>query len=166
MNSNASSRGLLRDVILSSAPGSLKRLRKVPWRFQQTFLTPLKNLQPFVATIIAAREEIQGGTVTVNNIVFEPENLNALLVNRALPPSLQRESSIEAQGHQAAGELLQAALGDWVDFWFVPTPKPFVIYADHDEYTSFLANSKSNLNGVVEALIKQGFEKVNYKRSL
>jgi hypothetical protein len=151
-------------MTLSSTPGSLKRLRKVPWRFQQTFLTPLKNLQPFVATIISAREELQGGTVTVDSVVFTPENLITLLTSRSLSGSLQRDSSIEAAGHQEVGELLQAALGDWVDFWFVPTPKPFVIYADHDEYATFFANSKSNLNGVVEHLLQRGFKTADYKR--
>jgi hypothetical protein len=146
--------------------GSLKRLRKVPWRFQQTFRTPLRNLQPFVATIIAGRKQIQGATVTIDSVVFEPKNLNALLASQSLPPSLQPESSVEVAGQQQVGALLEAALGDWVDFWFVPTPKPFVVYADHDEYTTFFANSKSNLNGVVEPLRKQGFQTVDYERAL
>lgn len=61
--------------------------------------------------------------------------------------------------------MLEAALGDWVDFVFVPVPKPFVIYADHDEYTTFYANTKSNLNRVAQALIAAGFEKVlDYER--
>ena len=153
-------------MTLSATSGSLKRLRRVPWRFQQTFKTPLRNLQPFVATIISAREEIQGGTVTIDSVVFEPKNLNALLASRSLPSSLRTESSIEAAGYQEAGALLQAALGDWVDFWFIPTPKTFVIYADHDEYTTFFATSKSKLNGVVEPLLKQGFKAVNYERNL
>ena len=151
-------------ITLSATSGSLNRLRKVPWRFQQTFLTPLQNLETFVATIISSREEIQGGTVTVDSVVFEPRNLNALLTNQSLPLSLQRESSIEAAGHLEVGALLLAALSDSVDFWFIPTPKPFVIYTDHDEYTTFFANSKSNLNGVVEHLLNQGFEKVDYER--
>ena len=92
--------------------------------------------------------------------------MHALLASQSLPPSLQRESSINVVGQQQVGALLEAALGDWVDFWFVPTPKPFVIYADHDEYTTFFANSKSNLNGVVEPLVKQGFKTVEYERSL
>ena len=153
-------------MILSTTSGSLKRLRKVPWRFQQTFLTPLRNLQPFVASVVSAREQVQAGVVTLDSVVFEPKNLNALLSSRSLPPSLQSETSIEAAGHEETAALLQAALGDSVDFWFVPTPKPFVIYADHDEYTTFFANSKSNLNGVIEPLLRQGFQKVDYERNL
>jgi hypothetical protein len=153
-------------MILSATSGSLKRLRKVPWRFQQTFATPLRSLQPFVATILAAREQILGGTVTIDAVVFEPRNLNTLLASRSLPPCLASESSIEAAGFPEVEALLEAALSDSVDFWFVPRPKPFVIYADHDEYTTFFANSKSNLNGVVEPLLKHGFETVDYERVL
>jgi hypothetical protein len=153
-------------MTLSETSGSLKRLRKVPWRFQQTFQTPLRHLQPFVATIVSAREPLQRATLTIDSVVFEPENLNALLSSRSLPPSLRRESSVEVFGHDEVGLLLQAALGDSVDFWFVPTPKPFVLYADHDEYTTFFAASKSNLNGVVEPLRTAGFQMVDYERNL
>ena len=129
-------------------------------------MTPLRNLEPFVATIISAREQIQVGTITIDSIVFEPKNLNALLASQSLPPSLQRESSIEAAGCEEVGVLLRAALSDGIDFWFIPTPKPFVIYADHDQYTTFFANMKSNLNGVAEPLLKQGFKRVDYERHL
>jgi hypothetical protein len=152
-------------MILSATSGSLKRLRNIPWRFQQTFLTPLGNLQPFVTTIVSARERTEAGTVTLDSIVFEPKNLNALLVAQSLPPSLHWESSIEASEHDESAALLRAALSDSVDFWFIPRPKPFVIYADHDEYITFFANSKSNLNGVVEPLLKQKFKPVDYERS-
>jgi hypothetical protein len=64
-------------------------------------------------------------------------------------------------------ELLHTAFSDWFDFLFVPTPKPFVIYADHDEYTTFYANTRSNLNRVVQALSAKGFEEIaEYKRQL
>jgi hypothetical protein len=53
--------------------------------------------------------------------------------------------------------LLSAAFGDWVDFLFVPAPKPFVVYADHDEYATFFANTKSNLNKVADALTRNEF---------
>ena len=152
-------------MTLSAAPGSLKRLRRVSWRFQKTFRTPLQNLEPFVATILSGREQIQSAAVTVDSVVFEPKNLNALLSSHSLPPSLQRESTIEVAGTDQVPALLRATLADWVDFWFVPTPKPFVIYADHDEYATFFANSKSNLNAVVEPLLKRGFNAVDYERN-
>jgi len=62
----------VRDMTVSATSGSLKHLWKVSWRFQQALLTPLQNLQPFVATILCGREQIGGGTVTIDSVVFEP----------------------------------------------------------------------------------------------
>ena len=56
--------------------------------------------------------------------------------------------------------LLIASFSDWVDFWFVPQPKSFAIYADHDEYTTFYASTKSNLARVVTPLLENGFKEV------
>jgi len=62
----------------------------------------------------------------------------------------------EAEGH------LMAASSDPVDFLFAPEKKPFVLYADHNQFTT-----PSNLNGVVQALPSQGFREVSgYHREL
>ncbi len=45
--------------------------------------------------------------------------------------------TLRAKGQQNVAELLEAMLGDWIDFVFVPTTESFAIYADHDEYTTF-----------------------------
>lgn len=154
-------------MTLSETPGSLKRFRRTSWSFQQTFQTPLKNLPVFVPTIVSALEPIQAGTVTIDEVVFEPKHLIALLDSYSLAGQLGRDWSLTAVGRQEVEALLEAALSDWVDFSFLPTPKPFVIYADHDEFTTFYANTKSNLNRVVGALSAKGFEKVlNYERVL
>jgi hypothetical protein len=90
-----------------------------------------------------------------------------LLTRYSLPPRYGKGVSVTAVGPQEVQELLYTAFTDWFDFVFVPTPKPFVIYADHDEYTTFFANVRSNLNRVVGALVVQGFEQVaEYKRQL
>jgi hypothetical protein len=154
-------------MTLSEIPGSLKRFRRTPWRFQQTFRTPLQNLQLFVGTILSAPEPLQAASLTIDQVVFEPKHLMAMLARYSLPPECRRDWSVAATGQREVGELLEAALGDWVDFVFVPTPKSFVIYADHDEYATFYANTKSNLNGVVHALSAGGFQKVpDYERNL
>ena len=156
------------DMTLSEVPGGLKRFRRSPWRFQTTFRTPLKELQPFVATIIAAHDAPQTGRVTIEQIVFDPKHLNALLAKHSLPArQYGTDWSLVASGSEEVAELLETALSDWIDFIFVPTPKPFVIYADHDEYVTFYANTKSNLNSVVHALSGQGFKRVEgYERRL
>jgi hypothetical protein len=150
-------------MTLFQTPGSLKRLRRTPWRFQKTFLTPLKNLKPFVATILS--NDVKSATLTIEQYVFEPKNLIALLGEHSLPPECGCEWAVTATGDTEVVELLEAALGDWLDFWFIPTPKSFVIYADHEEYTTFFAKTKSNLNRAVQALSAANFSSVsNYER--
>jgi hypothetical protein len=153
-------------MTLSETPNALKRFRQSSWKFQQTFKTPLKNLQPFVATIVSA-QHIQAGCVTIDQVVFEPKHLTALLASHSLSSQYGHDWSLVATGDREIRSLLQATLSDWIDFAFVPTPEPFVVYADHDEYTTFFANTKSNLDQISEALSKQGFEQVkDYKRQL
>ena len=152
-------------MTLSHTPGQVKKFGRTPWRFQTTFKTPLQQLDAFVFAILVDDGGFQHGSVTIDGIIFEPKNLNALLAMNNLPPDIARDSSIAVDGSIQLRELLKTALSDWIDFWFIPTPKPFVIYADHDEYTTFLANTKSNLNRASQSLLKNGFEQVqNYQR--
>ena len=65
-----------------------------------------------------------------------------------------------------ARELLQALLSEWIDFLFVPIPERFLIYADHDEYITFLAHHRVELMAVVEALIAAKSRAVEYVRTL
>lgn len=151
---------------VSDAPSVLKQIRKTPWKFQRTFKTPLNNLRSFVAAILSAASP-ETACVTIAQAVFEPKHWIDLLTRYSLSPRYGKGTSVTAVGLQEVEELLHAAFTDWFDFIFVPTPKPFVIYADHDEYTTFYANTRSHLNGVVEALVAQGFEQiVEYKREL
>ncbi|MCI0350760.1 MAG: hypothetical protein L0Z53_15150 [Acidobacteriales bacterium] len=120
-----------------------------------------------MATIVSAAGPMQSGCVTIDGVIFDPKHLTALLAKFSLPPEYGSEWSVTAHGQQEVQELLQAVLSDWIDFAFTPAPKPFVIYADHDEYTTFYANTKSNLNRVVNALSEQGFERIDdYERQL
>jgi hypothetical protein len=149
---------------LTQTPGAIKRFRRTPWRFQQTVATPLEDLDRFVAAIAAAHGRIEEATVTIDQIVFTPNSLIAL-TSKLSPLPLSRESSITAETPQEAELLLKAALKDWTDFIFVPTPKPFVIYADHDEYITFYANNKSQLNQIIKPLESHGYELVqNWQR--
>jgi hypothetical protein len=154
-------------MILSESPDSLKRFRKTPWRFQQTFATPLNNLGSFVDTIICAFDELQEVSLVIDQVVFEPKHLIGLLTKHSLPPQYIRGTQYRAIGSREASELLEAALSDWVDFLFLPAPKSFVIYADHDECTTFYANTKSNLNRVSQPLLENDFAIIpNFKRRL
>ena len=151
---------------LSETPSAVKQIRKTPWKFQQTFKTPLKNLRPFVAAILSTASP-ETACITIEQVVFEPKHWIDLLTRHSLIPCYAKGVSVTAVGRPEVEELLHTAFIDWFDFFFVPTPKPFVIYADHDEYTTFYANTRSNLNRVVEALAVQGFEEIaEYRRQL
>src|SRR5215510_6234956 len=82
---------------LSQLDGTLKRFRRTPWRFQQTFQTPLKNLKPFVATISSSLEHLSGACMTIDQVVFEPKHLISLLEGHSLPPQYGHELSITAE---------------------------------------------------------------------
>lgn len=154
-------------MTLSPTPGALKRFRQAVWRFQQTFHTPLKDLDRFVSTIFSAHGPPDKGCVTIDQVVFEPRILNALLAEHSIAGGLGRDVTLDATGRQEVEGLLRSTLGDWIDFLFVPQPKPYVIYADHDEYTTFYANSKGNLSKIVHALSEGGFKRIeDYERSL
>ena len=72
---------------------------------------------------------------------------------------------ILAAGQPAIADLLQAALGDCVDFVFVPAPEVIALYTDHDQYTTFYAQDDATLKAVISRLEAAGFEAVaNYTR--
>ena len=77
-------------------PGALKEFRRTPWRFQRTFQTPLQNLRPFVSAIVRAKEPLQGGSVTLDQVVFEPKNWMSLLARHSLPPEYGRDWTVTA----------------------------------------------------------------------
>ena len=88
------------------------------------------------------------------------------MARHSLPPEYGREWTLTADNTGEVEQLLEAAFSDWVDFLFIPTPKPFVIYADHDEYTTFYANTKCNLNPMVEPFARKGFNIIEgYRRA-
>jgi len=153
--------------------GSLKRFRRTSWRFQQTFHIPHKELQPFVAGIIACLQPIQAGCVTIEQVVFEPRNLNALFARHSIATIGRGDTrhfqdwSISCNGQEDVEELLRVVFSEAIDFVFVPTPKRFTIYADHDEYATFFSITKGHLSRVVHGLTEQGFQPVpDYERQI
>jgi hypothetical protein len=157
-------RALLRSQKMryEKTPGAMKKFIRTPWRFQQTVQTPLKDLERFVSVILTANPAKQG-TVIVDEVVFDSEKINALI--NIAPETLGRDDSIKATDVEVA-ELLMASFSGWMDFLFIPAPKPFVIYSDHDEFTTFYANSKSALNHVIAPLRDAGYSVVrDWERS-
>jgi hypothetical protein len=144
-------------MIRFGAPGSLERIRKIPSKYKQSFFTPLHDLEQFVSTIMSAHAPIEKGYITIDRIVFEPKSLKDLLVQHSVTDETGVYVSLEAIGQEEIGALLRSALADWIDFVFVPTPTLFVMYTDHEEFTTFYANKKGALNRIVHALSDKGF---------
>jgi hypothetical protein len=153
---------------LFESPGTVKRFRRTTWEFQQTFETPSQDLVRFVDVIMSALPATKGALAVFDQVVFEPRyELVPLYAKYALPQKWYGDDlTIEATGATEARELLHAVLSEWIDLFFVPTPKRFVIYADHDEFITFLAHRKGQLSRVVEALNGAKFRAVEYVRKL
>lgn len=65
-------------TLLSERPPEIQRFRAKPWPFQQTFKTPLKNLNRFVSTFLAPFS-LERGALSTDEVVFEPKELLRLL---------------------------------------------------------------------------------------
>lgn len=144
---------------LSETTDEVERFRAVSWKFQRTFLTPLKNLPHFVATFLSPFT-LDQCSVTIEQVVFEPTNLLQLLTSHSITVRNCCGVTLTAMGQNEIAALLEAALGDWVDFNFVPTPESFAIFADHDEFTTFFSSSHSTLTLLTAALHANGFKEI------
>ncbi|MCI0747917.1 MAG: hypothetical protein L0Y58_21125 [Verrucomicrobia subdivision 3 bacterium] len=113
---------------------------------------------------MTAHGRVEAVTVTIDEVVFDTERMSALC-----PPgsTLAHDTSVSAHSAEEAHALLVAAFWDGPDFICIPTPKPFVFYADHDDWITFYANTKSHLNHVIEPLASRGYKLVqNWEREL
>lgn len=153
-------------ISASVNPALLKKFRRTPWGFQQTFKTPLNRLDEFVSAIDVAVEGFNAGRLLVAEATFPSKHLIKLLVFESVGLAVNQGLAIDAPTGEDAKALLKAALADWLDFAFIPRPKTFVIFADHDEFTTFFAASQSNLNKVVAPLLATGFEAAKFRREL
>jgi hypothetical protein len=149
---------------LSKARGEVYHFRESPLPFQSTFETPLKDLPHFVSTILSPFR-LEKARVTIDKVVFEPKHLLKLLASHSIPAESCVDVTLEATGPEKIAALLEAALSDWVDFLFVPAPEQFVLYADHDEWTTFFAGSESELASITSAMSNGGFKMIaDYER--
>lgn len=144
-------------MTVTTTPGALKKFRRTPWRFQQTVERPkASRLEAFVSTILRCHDTT-AGTVTIDQVVFDTNRLAFICPAGS---SLTHDTSITAASAEELQALLVAAFWDGPDFIFIPTPKPLVFYADHDEWITFYANTKSHLNRVAHSLAAHGYKLV------
>jgi hypothetical protein len=146
--------------------GALKQAKRAARGYQQTFSTPLQDLDRFVGTILSALPGVETGRAVIEQIVFEPRyRLPQLAKKHDLDADwVGQDLVIEAVGRDEVQELLCAMLSEWIDFCFIPAPGRYLIYADHDEFITFFADKEPQLDRLASALTRTGFKRVDYVR--
>jgi len=147
-------------------PGALKQMRARAGEHQTTFAVPPARASQFAAALLGAGVGATGARLVVDAVVFPPKHLQTALSNSDVEAWLDAETVIEAEAGEAAA-LLTAALQDWTDFWFVPIPGGFLLYGDHDEYSTIFAQRTGAVSRAADALRAAGFDEVDgYEREL
>jgi hypothetical protein len=134
-----------------------------PRPFQKTLITPRDRLALFLS-ILTEVFPINGGSLSTDQVVFEPNHTLELLNGRGISLKNFWRFSLEATGQDEVCRLLEAVLDDWIDLLFVPDPAVFAIYADHDEYLTVYVHSENGLDKMGIRLESSGFEFVDYIR--
>ncbi len=151
-------------TLISQPTNVVQQFRNNPWRYQQTFLTPLKDLSRFVSSFLALYS-FEKAEISTDQVVFEPRNVIKLFESHSLHVENPYNFTVVANGQHDIAELLEAVLGNWMDFVFVPSPQHLAIYADHDEYTTFYTPTEDGLQLLTTTLKEAGFKAVvNYTR--
>lgn len=135
------------------------RLQNAPFAFQQTYRTPLKNLNEFVHSILAPFDFLEA-ELRIETWVFTPENFLKHLEEFGIAADSGELSgaTIISENRSEGEALLKHALTDWMDFAFLPIKSDFAIYADHDEYTTIFTRTQELTTQLSEAMMRRGFE--------
>jgi len=146
--------------VFSERTEEIRQFHADPWRFQQIFLTPHKDLSRFVSVLLA-QFSLESGALSTDEVVFEPECLLELMATHSIHVANYWNLNLSVEGQKPIADLLEAALGDPVDFVFLPVPEFLAIYADHDGYTTFYCKDQSVLTDLVSELVQAGFEPIS-----
>jgi len=137
----------------------MKLLLRAHPPFQQTFWTPSPGAGKLAKAIVSAGG-LEAAQLGIRLALGDSPNIKTLLEQYSLRPANVSGLAIEAEGREEVEALLRASFRDSTDFLFIPQPKPFVVYADHDECTTFYSHTRSNLNLAVQAVAREGFKAV------
>jgi len=147
-------------------PGALKHMRLRAGEHQATFAVPPARAGQFASALLGGGAGAAGARLVVDAVVFPPRHLRTALGHGEEDGWLDAETVVEADAGEAAS-LLTAALQDWTDFWFVPIPGGFLLYGDHDEYSTVFGHRRGAVSRVAEALHAAGFDEIDgYEREL
>jgi hypothetical protein len=130
--------------LLTTVPSQIRQFRANVWNFQATLVTPRNAMKRFLAVVLESFPVLEG-SITTNQVVFEPDHVVELLNPRGIFLENLWEFTLNATGVEDVTALLDATLNDWIDFTFVPTPASFAIYADHDEYLTLYCPDKGSI---------------------
>lgn len=138
------------------------RLRSAPFEFQQTYHTSLDNLSAFVHSLLAPFT-FTDAELRIETWVFTPEAFLQQLQTFDIAASSGdlNGAIIHAQNRNEAETLLEAALGEWMDFAFFPISGDFAIYSDHDEYTTVFTKTQQAMTSLSESMMQQGFKLIS-----
>jgi hypothetical protein len=140
-------------------PGALQHMRVRAGDHQATFAVPPARASQFASALLDAGAGAAGARLVVDAVVFPPKHLQTAL-GHAPEAWLDAETVVEAEAGEAEA-LLVAALQDWTDFWFVPIPGDFLLYGDHDEYSTIFAHRHGSIARAADAVRAAGFHEVN-----
>ena len=151
-------------ILSGPVTGELKRLRARAGAIQTTFRVPPNRAVEFAAALLSDGAGADAARLVIADVVFPPRHLNATLARHDPEASLAHEMVIDA-GPGEGTLLLSSALSDSVDFWFDAKPGGFLLFADHDEYSTVFAHRQGAVSRAGERLRAARFDEVpGYER--
>lgn len=119
--------------------------------------TDLESLDRFVYGILRECEGLKTAEAFVEERIFFPRNLAAMLERHRLIGEPMAGSHFRADNRAECYELLTACLGDWIDFRFTVDPPVFAIRADHDQYCWVYARKQPTLDRIAKRMRGLGY---------
>jgi hypothetical protein len=119
----------------------------------------LKGLGKFVECVFR-HFPAESAAVSTEQVVFEPRHVIELLAGQSLELENIWSFILFADSKESVAKLLEAVLGDWIDFFFIPDPASLAIFADHDEYVTFYSRSELLLADFASTLERAGFQSI------